>query len=820
MFPANAYPIRLAGDNDEADLLRLAALNDAPPLEHPILIGEIDGQPAAALDMDANIVYSNPFVATPHAGDPPAPARHGDRGRRRGARRRRAHPRADARARARPGLVIMRARCASTSSPHPPAGTSSASRARRLPSPVTTPKRRPRRRPPPTGAAPRTTARGELVTLRDGAEVLIRPVEPDDKPLFVAGWERFSRESRYMRFMGAKGGLTTAELAFFTEIDHVDHEALGALDPASGEGLGVARYLRDKDRPHAAEAAVSVIDAMQGRGLGGALLRRLCHHATQNGIRVFTAGLLHPQPQHAAAVREARRRDRDRPQRAGDLHRRRAAGVGLPDDGAGPAQRRHRTCEAKVTESWVPGADGSGFGLDNLPYGVVQAPGEPPRTAVRIGDRALLLQPLAEAGLLGGLPPDTFAGPVLNPFMALGRPAWTATRARLRELLAAGAPWTEPTARALVPLDEVVHAAAGRDRRLRRLLLVDRAREQRRADLPARRRSAEAELAPPAGRLPRARRLGRGVGHADPAAQRPAPAERRHAALRPHRSGSTSSSSWGSSPARATRSARRSRSPRRASASSASCSSTTGARATSSAGSTSRSARSWASRSRPRSRRGSSRWRRSSPTACPRRRRTPSRCPTCARTRTGRWTSALEIALEIDGREHVVSRTNARGLYWTAPQQLAHATVNGANARPGDLFASGTISGPRARHLRQLPRAHLGRPAGPRAARRRQPRVPRGRRRGDDARAGGRRLARRGRRHDPPARGALAAADPDDDVRPALDLLVLEDLAGGALVAAGAADQLVAVEAQQRAADRRPAEAVGLQRRRVNSQRR
>ena len=41
----------------------------------------------------------------------------------------------------------------------------------------------------------------------------------------------------------------------------------------------------------------------------------------------------------------------------------------------------------------------------------------------------------------------------------------------------------------------------------------------------------------------------------------------------------------------------------------------------------------------------------------------------------------------------VVSRTNARGLYWTMPQQLAHATVNGASLRTGDLFASGTISG-------------------------------------------------------------------------------------------------------------------------------
>ena len=62
MFPANAYVIRIAGDADEPDLNRLAALNDAPPLEHPILIGEIKGRAAAALDMDANVVYSDPFV--------------------------------------------------------------------------------------------------------------------------------------------------------------------------------------------------------------------------------------------------------------------------------------------------------------------------------------------------------------------------------------------------------------------------------------------------------------------------------------------------------------------------------------------------------------------------------------------------------------------------------------------------------------------------------------------------------------------------------------------------------------------------------------
>jgi fumarylacetoacetase len=57
----------------------------------------------------------------------------------------------------------------------------------------------------------------------------------------------------------------------------------------------------------------------------------------------------------------------------------------------------------------------------------------------------------------------------------------------------------------------------------------------------------------------------------------------------------------------------------------------------------------------------------------------------------GDW--ALDVELEVELSHTVVSRTNARGLYWTMPQQLAHATVNGASIRTGDLFASGTISG-------------------------------------------------------------------------------------------------------------------------------
>lgn len=56
----------------------------------------------------------------------------------------------------------------------------------------------------------------------------------------------------------------------------------------------------------------------------------------------------------------------------------------------------------------------------------------------------------------------------------------------------------------------------------------------------------------------------------------------------------------------------------------------------------------------------------------------------------------LEVALTPSGKTeaHTICRSNHRHLYWTVAQQLAHHTVNGCNVRPGDLLASGTISGP------------------------------------------------------------------------------------------------------------------------------
>ena len=88
--------------------------------------------------------------------------------------------------------------------------------------------------------------------------------------------------------------------------------------------------------------------------------------------------------------------------------------------------------------SWVPVPPDSEFPIQNLPYGVFRRPGERARVGVAIGNRILDLDVVAEAGLFDGhaaLPWAVFARGSLNQFMALGRPTWQAVRRRVSELL-------------------------------------------------------------------------------------------------------------------------------------------------------------------------------------------------------------------------------------------------------------------------------------------------------------------------------------------------------------------------------------------------
>lgn len=102
--------------------------------------------------------------------------------------------------------------------------------------------------------------------------------------------------------------------------------------------------------------------------------------------------------------------------------------------------------------TWVEGAPGSGYDVDNLPYGVFSQGDELPRVGVRIGDYAVDLAPVAAADMFacGHL----FEAPDLNPFMAAGRATWTAVRQWISGLLGdeSERSLVEPF---LVPVDEL-----------------------------------------------------------------------------------------------------------------------------------------------------------------------------------------------------------------------------------------------------------------------------------------------------------------------------------------------------------------------------
>ena len=135
----------------------------------------------------------------------------------------------------------------------------------------------------------------ETATLRDGTNVLLRLVEPTDKSMLVRGLQRLSPESRYLRFFTSKNRLSEQELSYLTEIDQLNHFAMGAvrqLEDGSEEGLGVGRYVVLDEGADVAEPAIAVVDDMQGQGLGRLLFLRLVAAARERGITRFRSEVL------------------------------------------------------------------------------------------------------------------------------------------------------------------------------------------------------------------------------------------------------------------------------------------------------------------------------------------------------------------------------------------------------------------------------------------------------------------------------------------------------------------------------------------------
>lgn len=134
----------------------------------------------------------------------------------------------------------------------------------------------------------------EVISLADGTRVHLRLLRPEDREKLERGFERLSGESRYRRFLGPKSELSDEEIEYLTDVDQYNHIAIAAElaeGERAGEGIAVARCVRLHDDPDIAEAAVTVIDEFQHKGLGRKLLIRLVGAARERGIEKFRATL-------------------------------------------------------------------------------------------------------------------------------------------------------------------------------------------------------------------------------------------------------------------------------------------------------------------------------------------------------------------------------------------------------------------------------------------------------------------------------------------------------------------------------------------------
>jgi len=139
-----------------------------------------------------------------------------------------------------------------------------------------------------------------IETLRDGRTIEIRALKPDDQADLLAAVRQSSPQSLYRRFFGLKRHFSDDEIAYFLNVNFVNHVALVAVIEVEGRPViaGGARYVVAE--PGKAEVAFAVTDPYQGQGMGAALMRHLAGIARGAGLRELTAEVL---PENTAMLK-------------------------------------------------------------------------------------------------------------------------------------------------------------------------------------------------------------------------------------------------------------------------------------------------------------------------------------------------------------------------------------------------------------------------------------------------------------------------------------------------------------------------------------
>ncbi len=126
-----------------------------------------------------------------------------------------------------------------------------------------------------------------LITLRDGTEMITRPMVPGDRAGLAEAYRRASPESRYNRFWTWTGEMVGERmLSRILEQDPARHISWAVLDPSRDfPPVGGASWWRTAARPDEAEISAIVLDEDHGRGIGTMLLALMCLTARQAGVR-------------------------------------------------------------------------------------------------------------------------------------------------------------------------------------------------------------------------------------------------------------------------------------------------------------------------------------------------------------------------------------------------------------------------------------------------------------------------------------------------------------------------------------------------------
>ena len=143
-----------------------------------------------------------------------------------------------------------------------------------------------------------------LVTLRDGRNVLIRPIQPSDAPMLAEAIKSADADTIRRRFFGGRPQVTPELLEHLTTVDYTSRFALVAVEPASQRGVAIARY-EPAGQDGTADVAIAVAPGWRDAGLATGLLRMLAQAASERGIHTFTGTYLAGNRPVEALINEA-----------------------------------------------------------------------------------------------------------------------------------------------------------------------------------------------------------------------------------------------------------------------------------------------------------------------------------------------------------------------------------------------------------------------------------------------------------------------------------------------------------------------------------